>query len=499
MGIFMTQLKEIFDAGKNIAEQIQNNDFEIIQIISHIDADGLTAASIASIALNREGIKSKIKFVKQLDDEVIQDLNSINDRSNDMDVLFWFTDLGSGMNKQIQHLKPIITDHHAPSVLDYDVPKQARTDLLQFGEVLDHQKEERHLNPHLFNYDGTYEISGAGTVYLVARALNNKNIDLSCLAIIGAVGDLQDSKYHQLVGLNKKILSDAIKSNKIITKLDFSTFGRETRPIHNIIQYSTDPYLPGLTMNEANCIKFLEQLKVPLKENGRFRHWVELTLDERRNILSELMELLLKKGIGNKDAKRLLGEVYILPEEQPGTPLHDAKEFATLLNSCGKYNRPEVGFEICKGDRDKYLNIALGLLKCHKGTIMESMQYVRELGVKEFGIIQYFHAQDKIPDNIVGTIASMMLSNNQIDQDKTVFGFALTEDGKNLKVSARATRKLVEQGLDLSEVMSQVSSELGANSVGGGHDIAAGATIPLDKQEKFLELAEKIVRSQLKK
>jgi nanoRNase/pAp phosphatase (c-di-AMP/oligoRNAs hydrolase) len=39
---------------------------------------------------------------------------------------------------------------------------------------------------------------------------------------------------------------------------------------------------------------------------------------------------------------------------------------------------------------------------------------------------------------------------------------------------------------------------LGGDSVGGGHDIAAGATIPLDTQQDFIDKAAKIIREQIK-
>jgi len=309
-----------------------------------------------------------------------------------MKILFWFTDLGSGMNKQVSIFDPIITDHHAPSISDYDIPVQARTDLLKFGDILAHQENRYHLNPHLNNIDGTHEISGAGTAYLVAKELNPVNRNLAHLAVIGAVGDLQDSKFHQLTSVNRRILTDAIETGYVEVKMDISAFGRESRPIQNLLMYSTDPYFPGLTMNEGNCLKFLQNLKIPLKDNGNTRHWIDLSFEERKLILSELMELLLSKGIGHNEAKRLLSEVYILTHEEIGSPLHDAKEFATLLNSCGKYNKPEIGYQICHGDRSKQLNQAYQLLNGHKVILMESIKYVKELGITDFGVIQYFDA-----------------------------------------------------------------------------------------------------------
>ena len=47
-----------------------------IHIVSHIDADGLTAGSIAYLTLKRLGKDYSIEFVKQLDDEVINRLRA---------------------------------------------------------------------------------------------------------------------------------------------------------------------------------------------------------------------------------------------------------------------------------------------------------------------------------------------------------------------------------------------------------------------------------------
>ena len=64
-----------------------------------------------------------------------------------------------------------------------------------------------------------------------------------------------------------------------------------------------------------------------------------------------------------------------------------------------------------------------------------------------------------------------------------------------IKVSARGTEELIEKGLNLSLAMKKAASEL--NGIGGGHNIAAGATIPKGKEEEFLDLLEKEIKTQL--
>jgi RecJ-like exonuclease len=355
--------------------------------------------------------------------------------------MVWFTDLGSGNLHELQDLNAVITDHHVPS--QREIPLSDRKDLLTLFNAV--EKNTLHLNPHLFGRDGARDISGAGTAYLVAKALNQKNIDLSALAIVGAVGDLQSIENRRLIGTNRDILNDGGKAGVLSWKIDIQFFGRETRPVFKLLQYANDPLIPKLTGNKENCIDFL------------------------------------------------LGEVYILQKEEGA--LRAAKEFATLLNSCGRYEKADIGYQICLGDRDKWLKKAESLLLGHRKTLVKSLQFIKEIGITEKRYIQYFHGKDEILDSVIGITASMLLGSGEINQKLPIFAFANTKEG--IKVSARSTRSLISKGLDLSIVMKEASKQVGGH--GGGHNIAAGATIPYGTEEEFLDTSEEIIRKQLGK
>jgi len=88
----------------------------------------------------------------------------------------------------------------------------------------------------------------------------------------------------------------------------------------------------------------------------------------------------------------------------------------------------------------------------------------------------------------------MLLNTEETSNNLPLIGFADTENG-NVKVSARGTQELIEKGLNLSIALKKAAGAMGG--VGGGHDIAAGATIPKGKEEEFLELLEKEIKNQL--
>jgi len=455
----------LFKRAGELADIIRKSDE--IHIVTHIDADGITAGAIASQTLKRLSKEHSIEFVKQLDKNVVERLKNENHD------LVWFTDLGSNIDFESTNINKIITDHHV-------CPKDSNFSF--------------HLNPHLFGVDGAYQISGAGTTYLASRSVDKRNMDLSSLAVVGACGDIQDRKNCKLVGLNRDIIDDGKKAGVLETKLDIRYFGRETRPIYKMLQYSNDPIIPGLSGREEACISFLQELEIKMKDRDSWRRWIDLDKNERRKIISNLIDLLLTRGFGHKNAKRLIGEVYLLEKEPLGSEVHDAKEFATLLNATARYGKPDVGINVCLGDREEWLKKAQNLLQGHRHNLVEGLQFAKEEGIVKRDYLQFFHAGTGIRDTIVGIVTNMLLNSDDVSSELPLIGFAETENG-DVKVSARGTQELLDRGLDLSFALRKTSEKLGG--VGGGHKIAAGATIPKGKEEEFLDLLEEEIKNQL--
>ncbi|ATZ60793.2 MAG: DHH family phosphoesterase [Methanosarcinales archaeon Met12] len=435
-------------------------------IVSHIDADGLTAAGIMCMALEREGIDYTTKFLKKLDTTA---LNEIADIGRELVI---FTDLGSTMQKEIDalNLNVIISDHHQP-----------------VGVTLEH-----HLNPHLFGINGTDELSGSGTAYLFAKEIGS-NMDLAGLAVVGAVGDMQDAKTGRLIGMNRHNMQDGVDAGVISVETDIRLFGRQTRPVYKLLEYCSDPYIPGISANEAGCIEFLRELDIPLKDFG-WRHWIHLNRDEKQRIVSKLMRLCMESGIPPYKVERIVGEVYTLQREQEGTELRDATEYSTLLNATARYGHADIGLNVCLGDRDESYTFAHNLLAQHRRNLVDGLHFVKETGVTTMKHLQYFHAGYNIQDTIIGIVAGMSASTESVDRRMPIIALADAEDG--IKVSSRGTQDLIRQGLNLAVALRESAEQVGGT--GGGHDIAAGATIPKGEEERFLAILDTRIGMQLK-
>lgn len=492
-----------------------------VTVVAHIDADGITAASIASAALSRSGVHHSVRFVKKVDDEEVR---RVNDDPSD---IVWLVDLGSGSFSKLDPMKVVVTDHHRA-----DRSSRTRMDLFSFGSD--------HVNPHLYGLDGSKEISGAGSTYAVTRNMGSNNKDLASLAVVGAVGDLQDRDSGRLVGYNRKILQDAVEAGRVKPLIDLRLFGRETRPLHSYLAYANDPaLLPVIRQTYQASFQradefengdrelissFLAGLGIEPRDGSGWRSWASLRPEERTVLASALCTCLLDAGHGVRAIRRLIGEAYVLDPRLVDAPdgwlagpgvncdgdgeampnaraLLDAKEMATLLNACGRHGRPEIGMAICLGDRGEGLSETLQLQTRHRNALREAVALVQEGG--EFGIkeceelpcLRYFHGGDRIEDTIVGIVAGMLIGDS-VPADRPLLGLADATDGTaTVKISARGTMGLVRRGLDLSTVMRKAAEAVGG--AGGGHDVAAGASIPEGTEEEFLRIADGIVREQV--
>lgn len=449
------------------ADLVRSHKNDTISVVSHIDADGIAAASIVSKALDREDIPHEIMCIS---------LDQLPDVTP-ADVII-FSDLGSGQLPWLSHLDDaakIILDHHPPG--EYDL-----SNLI-------------HINPNLYNYNGSTEISGAGIAYLFAKTLSSENTDLAPIAVVGACGDMQN--FGKLTGLNRKILEDGCHTKLLEYADDLLLYGRYTRPLFRSLQYFSDPYIPGITGNEYACKSLLETLNIGKKDIS----WItlsDLSFQEKRILASELLKRSIKHApadLGKYIPKLIIGESYSLLKEERQSPLRDCTEFATCLNACGRRNRFNVGIEVAKGNRGIYYDMLVSLLQQHRAAIARALETLAEQPVKTQNNLQIVNASG-VPDIIVGTCAQMLLGQNGVDPYTPLMVYTPSDrDPSILKVSVRCSRLLLYRNIHLGKAIKKAASS--AKGEGGGHAPACGAYIPEKALPQFTEEFAALVSNQL--
>lgn len=460
-------------AARFIKEKAEKGSF--INIFSHLDADGIAAAGIIGKALYKLDASFRIRIQQWVDERIVEEI--VSDKP-DLTIL---TDMGSGYLELLcgglTGFDTVILDHHQLS------GENSCPTLLQ-------------VNPHLQGIDASRDLSGAGVAYFVAKALDSSNVELASIAVVGALGDLQD-KYEQksLGGLNRIIVEDAVKAGVLKEEKDLIFFGRETRQIHKALANTTSPFIPGISGEEDKSLAFLASLGIKPKYGDKWRALRDLTEEEKTKLCSALVDYLVSKGYSS-NALDLIGNVYTILREEPWTPLRDAREFSVLLNATGRLDRPSLGVALCMGDRASALDQAKQTLDEYRRTITKYLNWIMEKPgrIEELDNVYVVRGDDFINEKVVSTISSI-LSTSLPKPEKPLLAYAKVPEEDLVKFSARTLDIIVNKGLNLGEIMKTASEKFEGR--GGGHDIAAGAQVPIENVDAFIKCVDDLVRQQL--
>ena len=428
------------------AEKVRSEDGNIC-LVSHYDADGISAAAILHRCFDSAGKSFEVNFIRQLDLDAAKQLS-------EKDASLWiFTDIGSGqldiLKNYFSDKKIIVLDHHPVYGSEWT------------GLV--------HVNPFLEDINGTKYISGAGVVYLVARGISSSAKSMVEFAVAGACGDMQFVN-GTMQGINSILLEEAEVSGRIKVEIGLLFFGRYTRPIHKAIANSTEPYITGITGNAHAVLRLLSSLNIPLKDDGRWRTISDLSYDEEKKLATALV---IEEAFSGNDTGSIIGKNFRLENG------FELKELASALNACGRLEEPLEGMKLCLG----LPNSAEKLIREHKKSIAIALSWVSE-NMQKFQRTKsalYIVAGENIPGNTIGTIVSILSKRNS---RFIVFGFANMNDA--VKVSARADGSAA----DLNQITRESAEKVGGT--GGGHRSAAGSKIPRGSEKKYIDACEKM-------
>ncbi|TGC10742.1 phosphoesterase [Methanolobus halotolerans] len=418
------------------------NEHKYVRVISHNDADGLTSAAIICRALMKKGIRFHTTIVPMLDNAVV---DMVIESAAEKDLVL-FCDMGSGQSEIISRISQeiIVLDHHVP-----------------VGE----SPAKVIVNPHLVGIDGAMHISASGTTYMVAKALDANNVNLAGLAIAGAVGDKQ-----LMDTVNGTILKEAEDAGVVSVRKGLKIGDGD---IADVLEYTPEPYL-DITGNREKIEEFLDILEIKGKIS-------ELSTDQTKKLTSAIA-LKLAKNASPEAIDASIGDVYYLNKEL----VSNVYDMVAILNTCGRMEKAGMALSICMHNQ-KHLEEAQSMAIEYQHSIVGNInKALDELQIGDN--IGYLITHDM---ESTGMVASTMV--RYINPDMPFIAVNHVEE--LVKVSARGTRALVANGLDLAFALREASGAVGGE--GGGHNIASGASIPQGTAEEFISKVDEIVGSQI--
>jgi RecJ-like exonuclease len=438
---------EFSDSLKHALKLVNSASF--LRVVSHYDADGLAAAAVIVGALSRGKKQFHLTISKSLDKEILESL-----AKEGSDALL-FLDMGSGQIDGLETLEAKVAalDHHKP---------------------IRKSKKVIQANPHFFGIDGMTEACASSVSLLLAVMMDPCNWELSPIAIAGIIGDRQHMG--GMKSVNQQILDYAREKGFIEVQRGLNLKGTT---IADAIADSVDPYFVGLSGRKENVLAFLESMRLnPEHPMG--------SLDDvhRRKLTSMLSLRLMGQGCRPETVEELVSDIHWIPSMNL-----TAFDLADLLNACGRMNHEGLGIAMCMGDGES-LARAAELRREYNGKILGRLIEIETEGARQKGHIQYFEARDP---SLAGAQCGLAMQ-YILDQSKPTL--ALSKVKGSIKVSSRGTKYLVSKGLDLSAALKKAAEKLGG--IGGGHAVAAGATIDESREEEFLTAVDEIVGLQLR-
>ncbi len=416
---------------------------ERVRLISHFDADGLCACAILQGALSALGITVELEFLPLLTREVLMRFPK--------DEALLFIDVGASL-PEIDEFSAFVIDHHQSE-----------------------SSPERMLNPWREGLDGGRDACSATIAYCVARELGTSDALLP-LAVIGFLADSQEKQ--GVRGMNQELLAQGVAAGLLAVEERLRLFGYERWSLVELLVKSRDLRIPGVTGSARGARAFLEELGIPLRTEGRATRFDDLSAAQKAALLAQ----------GARRATR-----------QPATAIHitilgeeglfrDARQVATLLNACGRLERPELGVAMLLGDAAAR-RAAQGVLAEYRRVLREAYAWQQAAPVEETAHYRIINAGGHILPSIIGTVCSMVARGGAVGRDVVVVGLARMTGVGCTKVSLRVHDR---SRRDVLAALKRIVSDFPGVEF-GGHRVAAGAVLKTRDEEAFLERARRVL------
>lgn len=444
MGELKNYLKDqVKEVSKIFLEKAENKE---INLISHFDTDGISSLAIMIKAIKRLDKKFSVKIIKGLDEQTIRDLPK--------DKLNLFLDLGSG---SLNYLKDsglsevFIIDHHE---IIQEIPHNV--------EIINSQLHDKQ------------KISTSGLTYLFCKEIDKKNKDLAKLAVLGMVGDMLEKEIGKL---NNGILEDGeIKRKKGILIYP------STRPLSITLEYSSNPYIPGVTGNAEGVMELLREINISVK-GEKAKSIIDLNEEEMQKLTTAIM-------LRNPKCKseNIVGDIFLI---KMYNKLEDARELSAMVNACSRYGEPSIALQLLM-EIPKAKKKAEAIHIKYKQQLLSSLKFIEKVPKIVGRGFVVINAKNEVKDTMIGTVASIIQNSNTYEEGTIIITMAYYED--KIKVSSRSVGK---NGRNVREMLQTIVTKIGGEV--GGHEFAAGCNIYQEKEKEFIDLLKKSFEIELVK
>jgi single-stranded-DNA-specific exonuclease len=279
------------------------------------------------------------------------------------------------------------------------------------------------------------------------------------------------------------------------TDIDLLLSFNESLPIHESIANTSIPYLYGITSNSDKCLELMKETNINLKKDGRWKTIADINQEEKFLIIESIKNHLssqMNRNVENLE-NILIGYTYVLPAEEYGSHLYDARRFSELLNSCALSMKSGIGLSICLGERTEPLEEAEMDLQEFKNSSQKLVSKIlkEKWRISDKGLFVFISADGIIePDygGYVGYLSRLLTSHYQFMNKVIIVKIVIDEN---------YSKYFLSSGYDGDMDVEQMAKEL-SNRIDGITVTFSNADgqiiIPSAQEDTLMSIISKLIK-----
>ncbi len=406
------------------------------------DADGLCAAAVAAMALQRAGHRFQARASREKTRAFYEGLAAVacdgfvvlDKGSSHLDVLAELADAGRPV---------VVLDHHN---LPDPLPEADGLWLV---------------NPRAEDMDGSRDASAATTAAAFALALGgDRNLDLGPAALAGAIGDWQHEGGWR--GWNLELLERCRTAGHVTERAVPAFVGID---LAEAVGRTTPPWSRFHGDRAGDALRALGIDPAAEPE--------ELTDEQVAALLDALVLDALAAGHEARP-EDLLRDVTTDARLDIGL-----RHLFRVVDACGRRGDAATGLAYLFGSAGARAG-AMEHFRAYKADLAAAIERLRREGAEAHAALQW--ARTDLPE-LTGMVGGLGMTHFLADRARPVVVTAPRPDGA-VQVSTRGTHDQVAAGLDLGRAVAHAAQSVGFE--GGGHPIAAGAVVAADRLDAFV-------------
>jgi RecJ-like exonuclease len=187
----------------------------------------------------------------------------------------------------------------------------------------------------------------------------------------------------------------------------------------------------------------------------------------------------------------LIGYTYVLPAEEHGSHLYDARRFSELLSSCALGNKTGLGMSICLGDRSSSLEEAEKDVQefNYRSQKLVTRLLKEKWRILEKGLCLFINAEGIVEPDYMGHLSRLLGSHYQFMNKVIIMKTTIDENYSKYFFSS-----LLKGVIDVKEMTKELSESV--NGITVTFNNAEGHIVLPSGQEDSLMT---IIKKQIKK